>query len=294
MLAQSHVGDFKKPSALRRALYFASVRIAFFLCGQSWFRNLGERRKRHAALVALFLKEAGFPIATQGDIIRNALLTNMISDLWGARLLYFAPLIVEGQEHIEKIRAVGTGIILVRLHQKFATAGRYSTLQDWLNRQTFRPAIKVGDRTAVRSHVPEEFSNAQDLMEASRVLRKGGVVEILPDGPNGRQTIQLDFHGRERAFRTGFAELALATQARLIPIYLQFRGDGTIVITISSPFQLQAGATKEQQIAQLVDQYAKLLGEFWKTNPHLIVYHYMRQHIKTRKIGRPLRSPLCH
>lgn len=263
--------------------YSASVRVLYFLCGQNWFRNLGTKRKRHAAMVERFLQQTNFPVGAWPEIIRNSLLANLIEELWENRLLVVAPVVVEGLEYAQRAQASKTGIIFVRFHQKFGGAKTSAPLSNWLERQSFRPQFNVADRRHISAEMPEAFSNAQDLIQAQHILRKGGIIQIVPDGQHGSKGIQRDFFKHQRTFRTGFAELALATQAQVIPICLQLKANGAVTIKISQPLRRSSEMTRDEQIASLVDQYVSALDEFWKTYPYMIVYHYMKKHMKGSK-----------
>ena len=266
--------------------YYLSVRVLYFLCGQKWFRNIGTRKRRHAALLDLFLQETNYPQAVWPEIRRKALVTDLVQQLWGERFMDVAPLIVEGQEYAEMARSTGKGLIFVRFHQKLGRSRPSSPLSFWLEQGEFRPTITIHrgrKRQVAQPQTSEKLVNAQELFEANKILRKGGVIQIVPDGYYGSTAIHVEFYARNRGFRTGFAELAVMTQACVIPICLHFRMDGTLVIKLFPSLELSNAVSHEQAVAKLVTEYVTALGEFWKTYAHMIVYHHMKKHLNIAK-----------
>lgn len=270
-------------SRFLQLLYQPSLRILYFLCGYNWFQNMGARRKKNVRILTLFLKEANFPVARRPDMLRDSLFTDLIDRLWGGQLINVAPLKVEGREHIEKAQAGNQGIILARFHQKLSSSKAHSLFENWLSQQKFAPALSVGGRRHTQTQTRKEFSNTQDLVEAYRTLRKGGIVQILPDGHQGTQAINLDFYEHQRAFRTGFAELAVSTHALILPVSLQFNMDGTLLIKISPALDLPDDIAPDQKIAHLIHQYVAGLDEYWQTNTHMILYSVMKKHMQAPK-----------
>lgn len=279
-------------SVLVRPFYYLSVWILYYLCGQSWFQNLRKGSRGDAALVEVFLNEIKYPITSRREIKRNSLMTDMINRLWGGRLNSLAPVIVEGQEFVEKAQAANKGVIFARFHQKMGKTS--SPLSIWLNQQQFRPQVTVGEAHETRvghMKVSQKIVFAQDLFEAYKILRKHGVIQIVPDGRYGSQGLNIEFLQRPMAFQAGFAELAISTDALVIPIRLQYNVNGTIVIRISQALQVPPSElTHDQKIAFFVERYVEEMAEFWKASTHMITAGQMRKQLGTPK--KPRRKSL--
>ena len=274
------------PSGLTSVLYELGFRVLNFLSGLSWFQNLTKRQRGRMALLQLFLKEMNFPEASWNDITRRSVSTDLAGRLWGGRFLRLAPVTVEGLENIATARKAGRGIILVRSHQKLGRGRTSSPLSFWLANQEFRPEYTMGRaprHSALRMNVPKQLSGAQDLWIARDLLQKGRVVEIVPDGQRGTSAISIRFFDRDRELRTGFAELAVAARASVIPLFLEFGLDGAIKIRVLPALHVPDGAPHEQQIASLINQYAEILSNFWLANPHLIAGRYLKRHLASPK-----------
>jgi len=268
------------PLAILSAYYRLTVRVLYFLCGQSWFHNLTKTQKKRAAMLDLFLKETKYPSDSWQEIKRKSLLVDLVEYWWGTRLIDVAPIIVEGREFAELGQSAHQGIIFARLHQKYGGQELSSALPNWLSRQEFKPLITIGVKRKSQRGELEKFANASEMVEAYRILRKGGAIQVLPDGYQGIQAINIEFKERARSFRTGFAELAIATGAQVIPISLRVEMDGTVVIKISPALRLADNLPDDKKIPHLINQYVQVLDEFWKTAPYMIVYRHVKKHVQ--------------
>jgi acyl carrier protein len=124
------------------------------------------------------------------------------------------------------------------------------------------------------------------LMECKKTLAKKGVVFILPDGYAGlSHGISLPFHGRMRAFRAGFAELAVETGAAVIPVSLAMDVRARkLIITSLNPLEVGTSEMpRAERVEGLVKQYVSFLKQEWTRSPALIPYGRMRKHIDLSK-----------
>jgi lauroyl/myristoyl acyltransferase len=107
-------------------------------------------------------------------------------------------------------------------------------------------------------------------MDGLRILRAGGVVLIIPDGvmedmPGAQQRA---VGGRAYKIGPGFAELALSCQAPILPMVSRFERSGAIRITFLPPLRpATEPATRTEQVADLVTQYANFMAEAWRAAP---------------------------
>ncbi len=80
--------------------------------------------------------------------------------------------------------------------------------------------------------------------------------------------MEIDFLGRQRVFRTGFAQLAIKTGVPAIPFFAPVDESGVVHIQIHEP--LDSGNStqpKSERISSLIEQYAKLLEGYWIADP---------------------------
>ena len=116
-------------------------------------------------------------------------------------------------------------------------------------------------------------------MAAGRqALARGGIVVIAADGQMGSRLQQLPFHGRRRPFGIGFAELAAATGAEVVPVFTRLNASGKVDILFhKSLTAVDPYATREESVAALVRQYAGLLQDVWAEDPGNIAWHSIRK-----------------
>ena len=116
---------------------------------------------------------------------------------------------------------------------------------------------------------------------AHQILQQGGVAQIAADGQQGQgATLLYPFHGRQRPFMTGFAELALATGAQVIPLTYTIAPTGEAIYGLGSP--LDPGAATLPQgvrVERLVSQYVARLSKMWSEAPWLVPWYQMERHL---------------
>jgi lauroyl/myristoyl acyltransferase len=153
--------------------------------------------------------------------------------------------------------ARGSGTILVALHA--GRTGLIHHITRTLGRKELHPFIgyvsNKDQNLAMATYV-------RRLIEAQTLLQKGEIVTIGGDGLRGNVKLELPFYGRLFPFRSGFADLALRTGATALPVFVYFAMDGHITIEFSEALQVSPG-TRQEQIEQIVRQYAQMLVERW-------------------------------
>ncbi len=100
------------------------------------------------------------------------------------------------------------------------------------------------------------------IWEAQQVLLRGGVAFIAADGLNGRQAVEVDFWGQRRPFQVGAAELAVATGAAFVPVYIRLDAEGRVQVDVA-PELTADGATPQERITQLTRRYGEDYEARW-------------------------------
>lgn len=110
----------------------------------------------------------------------------------------------------------------------------------------------------------QEFLLKQ-LIAAKRLLGKGGILHMVPDGLQGKGGIELPFHGKQRRFASSFAELALDSGASVIPVHAKIAKTGHLSIHLCPPLNPgNADQDHAERVHNLVNQYATLLADLWQ------------------------------
>jgi hypothetical protein len=116
---------------------------------------------------------------------------------------------------------------------------------------------------------------------AHQTLQGGGVVGIVPDGAAGDSpSIVRPFHGRQRHFRTGFAELALLTQSSVLVVIGEMQPGQKIKFRVLGPLDAgDASMSHEARLKHFVNQYLVHLDQLWRTMPWMISWEGMQGHL---------------
>jgi lauroyl/myristoyl acyltransferase len=138
------------------------------------------------------------------------------------------------------------------------------------------------NRTLRRSFKPvtEEMNVmafARETITAATLLRKGEPVGILSDGGRGADRREIEFFGQIKTLNVGFAKLALATSAEVIPVQALMSNDGTLIVQFFEPFTLDPDRTTDEKIRQLVDQFTRHMEHLWLTSPQSIMTPQVRR-----------------
>ncbi len=116
------------------------------------------------------------------------------------------------------------------------------------------------------------------IAKGKQVLEQGGMLFIAGDGSRGLRKLEIPFLKRLRPFGTGFAELAVTTDATVIPVFTFLRADGTAEVHFHPALTVPPG-TREEQVRSLVEQYARLLEEYWKSDLPNVRRKQIRQYL---------------
>jgi lauroyl/myristoyl acyltransferase len=185
-------------------------------------------------------------------------------------------LVVEGLDNLEQALAAGQGVIVINSHTSLAHmltlvlhragfAGLHTVGDDSMKLQLLGVEAETAQGDTATS---KESGFLQQLQAARVILGKGGLVQIAADGSYGSSGIDAEFFGRKRFFRSGFAELAAATQAAIIPALVTLQPEGIVRVTIRQPLERNSGRQPHRQlVADLMQQYIVLNRQIWREHP---------------------------
>src|SRR5262245_1789739 len=115
---------------------------------------------------------------------------------------------------------------------------------------------------------------------AKHLLARGGIVCNVPDSrQNLDNSRSVEFFGRRRLLAAGFAELALVTGARVLPLVHRFSPRGFFVLEFGAPFHIPGPqSVYEERVDSLVGQYADFLRDEWRVRPWNIQWTFLRHY----------------
>jgi hypothetical protein len=184
---------------------------------------------------------------------------------------------VIGWEHFDRCRRDGKGLILVPVHTQFA---RLFLLY---LRHRGHDGLEVGithdklEAQGLRTTVAKQFELARQMHAAKHLLTRGGIVFNPPDArQNLDHSRPVEFFGRERQLAAGFAELALKTEAHVVPVVYRFTPRGTFALEFGAPFDvLGPESTHDERVDSFVAHYANFLRDEWRRYPWNIPWNHL-------------------
>jgi lauroyl/myristoyl acyltransferase len=187
---------------------------------------------------------------------------------------------VIGWDHFERCRQDGAGLILLPVH------GQFTRLFRPYLRHRGHDGLEVGitsdklERQGLQTPVEKRFELARQMHAAKQLLAQGGLVFNPPDArQNLDHSRTVEFFGRQRQLAAGFAELALKTGARVMPLAHRFTARGSFVLEFGAPFHAPgADSPHEERVDSLVGQYANFLRDQWRLYPWNIPWNHLLHH----------------
>jgi Lauroyl/myristoyl acyltransferase len=234
-----------------------------------------------------FLRHCATVFGVPPDKTREFVGLSLLGRLW--RACYFDDLAkgppelvarltrVIGWEHFDRCRRDGKGLILVPVHTQFA---RLFLLY---LRHRGHDGLEVGithdklEAQGLRTTVAKQFELARQMHAAKHLLTRGGIVFNPPDArQNLDHSRPVEFFGRQRQLAAGFAELALKTEAHVVPVVYRFTPRGTFALEFGAPFDvLGPESTHDERVDSFVAQYANFLRDEWRRYPWNIPWNHL-------------------
>ncbi len=206
-----------------------------------------------------------------------------------------------GQENLEAAFAAGHGVVLACPH---------SPLKGLIK---FIPALLQKERIAIGTLNQEQLGRyglsdlaAQlgaggdinnpmltftQLRRAREVLNRKGIAMVFADGYRGKGGISVPFFGRERPIFPGAADLALRTNAQIIPMTLSLAPSGKVTIKFCTALTVK-GDIFEDKVNSLLHQYAEHLKSDWGKNFAQFDYYALANYAKQPYVNSPQENVL--
>lgn len=178
---------------------------------------------------------------------------------------------IDGLHYLDEARAAGRGVIIASAHYanpEFAVQGLAAIgLKVFALVEPLEPPelgkLMRGLRT-VHGHIYEPVSFSA-IKDALTWLRNGGIVAILVDRDIQKRGIILDFCGAPARFPTGAVDLAIRTNAMLLPGWVRRTGGFKMYTRLGPPLELIRTGNRDEDLrvntAALLALFEKHLKE---------------------------------
>jgi len=199
---------------------------------------------------------------------------------------YFRWVTVRGREVIRRHTDSGKGLLVVNSHVGSPrivtlTLSRLGYAVNSLEVGDLIARLGVADRHSVSVTLVRKEKTRMWLREvyaARKVLSTGGIVHLAGDGYKGDSGYERGLLGRVRRFATGFAELAVGTDADVIVAFSHVKADGHIEVDFSHTLHAgPASDDKRVRVHRLIDQYVDLLQDRYVHNAANARWSHMRR-----------------
>lgn len=113
----------------------------------------------------------------------------------------------------------------------------------------------------------KEHFHLKALMKMKKALTSNRLLHIAVDGYRGASGKEYAFLGRLRPLRKSFAELAVTTNAIVLPVFSCIKADGRIEIAVQAPIEYTQGAERDVMVDEVCQKYVELLAKNWQSLP---------------------------
>lgn len=207
-----------------------------------------------------------------GALIHYDVRNRLFDQLWANQAIQ-----IENLATLHAAQAEQRGVILVTNHSyTLPYLRRLRLAQDGIrNIERAVSAYKLDQSTA------ERILYTHQLELVRQKLQQGETIFMGPDANRGRgPTLSFALHGRHREFRTGFAELALLTEATVLFVAADVRTHNDFSLHLIGPFDPGSPTTSHAvRVRLLMAQYVDQLRLSWAQAPWSVPWWVMQAHV---------------
>ena len=186
---------------------------------------------------------------------------------------------LEGYEIFKQLRDQGRPVLLCNSHYGGGKIILLALMREGhtihsLDRQDIFSFSNISARGKLVSiNLGDRKSNfmLKQVFRARKVLQEGGILHIAADGVRGLSGREIPFLKRQRAFPASVAELALASNAAIVPTFGMLDASGRIKLELLPPLEMpDPQLPHEDRIMRIIEQYSSLLQAHWLACPGAI------------------------
>ncbi len=188
---------------------------------------------------------------------------------------------VEGERHVERVRDMPGGAVLVSGH-----FGNWELIGAWLSAIGFDVSYLVKTQANARvDRLQNDLRNragvgvirtGPSIKELVRVLRGGGLVGLLGDQHAGSGGLVMDVLGRPASVFRGAAALAWRLRCPLVTGFLVRRPDGRHVLHVGEPILPDPEWDEETAVGEMTRLHTQRLEEMIRRHPEQYFWVHRR------------------
>ena len=182
---------------------------------------------------------------------------------------------IHGKEHLEKVLALGKGVVAVSAHIGNFTLISVKMVEEGypfimlIKESQFEAVAKalrmLQDRQGGRFIYMSPWKEA--LRKILVCLRSNEIICLLADEKKRRTGIDVDIFGQSAATALGPAVLSQRTGSPVVPVFIVRQQDGTHDIFIEPPLDHHVTGARKEDERTLTAAYTKVIEEYVRTYP---------------------------
>ena len=201
---------------------------------------------------------------------------------------------IEGRKHLDEALSKGHGVILFQAHfgafQMVMPAigyNGYKMNQISASAALWKDNVNISDLQKKTYDIKARYEYAlpvnhisikSSLRPVFSALKRNEIVGITVDGGGGKQIVLIRFLGRNANFQKGAANLAIRTEAEIVPAFIITENSLKHRLILHQPIKFMRTKEKDENIREVLNQFARILENYiYKYPSHYGYTLYLRR-----------------
>lgn len=275
--------------------YFSGMRLINMLCKNNWVK--GNYFHYQVGLIKEYFLFRNRENECDDKLIGKYLRSTDFLLKWRFRTIskvsdkrFSKNVKIEGLDIFERELKKGRGIVLAASHfgqieLLFSFLYRFKKDIYYLVRDpSFNEIYKKSAGDYVLNITTDSKEETFALLSKVKMLLENGNVLFIPgDGEHGNSTVNIEFLGKMRAFRKGFAEFALLTDSAIIPVLTFTDHKENRIVKFHESIEYSKQSADNDDVT-IIGKYVKILEKNWLEHPYNIIPHYLKIYAESPNI----------
>jgi phosphatidylinositol dimannoside acyltransferase len=186
--------------------------------------------------------------------------------------------IIEGREYLDEALSKGKGVILFQAHfgafQMTMPAIGYSGYkmnQISASAALWKDNVNISDLQKKTYDIKARYENAlpvnhisikSSLRPVFSALKRNEIVGITVDGGGGKKIVLIRFLGRNANFQKGAANLAIRTEAEIVPAFIITENSLKHRLILHQPIKFMRTKERDENIKEVLNKFARILESY--------------------------------
>lgn len=267
---------FYKPTVVIGLMFFRLSLV------QKYLHNITIKVSEFHKVVSDTPNSKRFVSQTLFYLFMSKWLSRRMRDIFNCTKAHNKYVLVEGKNKFIKAQKTGNGIIIVASHYgliesipAFITSMGVNECLIYSRTASADFLLGFKNNPSIRTISLNDRPN-NHYQDSINVLKNNGVVVIFADGLYGRKELKLEFLGKIRGFKVGFAKLAYYSGAIVLPVVPYLDERGNIIIKINDKLRYDVSSDYNNVERSLITQYVDVLQTIWQKDYSHVLYQHQK------------------